>query len=104
MRRLVQNQVECLKCGDKPLSAHRHDFNTCQCGSISVDGGLEYTRRIGDTKNTRDMSLMMDESVINDMIKAVQWANETDRNEFGIALAVLRVLRDNNLLDIKKFK
>jgi hypothetical protein len=29
--------------------------------------------------------------------------NETGRNELGIALAVIRALRDHNLLDMKKF-
>lgn len=43
--KLTQNAARCLVCGDVVVSAHRHDFQTCQCGLLSVDGGLEYERR-----------------------------------------------------------
>lgn len=43
--KLVRNAAECIECGETVISAHRHDFQTCKCGSLSVDGGLDYTRR-----------------------------------------------------------
>jgi hypothetical protein len=41
------NAVKCLICGDIIQSRHRHDFVTCSCGNISVDGGNDYNRRVG---------------------------------------------------------
>jgi hypothetical protein len=29
-------------------SKSRHDFAQCSCHSIAVDGGLDYTRHVGD--------------------------------------------------------
>lgn len=47
-RRLIRNAARCLSCGDTLESKHRHDFRTCQCGRLSVDGGLDYARRLID--------------------------------------------------------
>lgn len=45
MRRILKNAVRCNRCGDIIESTHRHDFKTCSCGCVSVDGGLDYIRR-----------------------------------------------------------
>lgn len=45
-RTLLRNAAQCLECGDVIESTHRHDFRTCSCGNLSVDGGLSYTRRL----------------------------------------------------------
>lgn len=45
---IYQNQVKCLKCNDVIRSKNRHDFVTCSCGAISVDGGSWYLKRVGD--------------------------------------------------------
>ncbi len=39
------NAVRCLRCGDVIHSAHRHDYQTCLCGDVSVDGGQSYLKR-----------------------------------------------------------
>lgn len=40
------NAARCLDCGDLLYSQTRHDFKTCACGNLSVDGGSAYTRRL----------------------------------------------------------
>lgn len=40
------NQAKCLLCNDVITSSHRHDFVTCPCGKLSVDGGSHYSRRL----------------------------------------------------------
>jgi tRNA(Ile2) C34 agmatinyltransferase TiaS len=44
-RVLTRNAVCCDKCGEVIESLHRHDFKWCSCGSVAVDGGLDYTKR-----------------------------------------------------------
>ena len=44
-RRITKNAVKCKICGDKIESTYRHDFVTCSCGNVSVDGGHDYLRR-----------------------------------------------------------
>lgn len=39
------NAAKCLKCGDVIFSKHRHDYVSCSCGNVSVDGGFDYSKR-----------------------------------------------------------
>jgi hypothetical protein len=54
--KIIKNSAQCLKCKDIIESKHRHDYVTCKCGAISVDGGLDYVRRSGNWKNIKDLS------------------------------------------------
>lgn len=42
----MRNRAKCRLCGDIVESKHRHDFVTCGCGEISVDGGNDYHRAV----------------------------------------------------------
>lgn len=42
------NAIICKYCGDLLVSRHTHDFKMCKCGSVGVDGGDSYIRRIGE--------------------------------------------------------
>jgi hypothetical protein len=100
---IVQNQVRCHKCGDEPYSASGHDFKSCKCGNIAVDGGMNYLRRVGNGISDRsytDLSYEISDAAIADCKEAVKWAEETGRNELGTALAVIRALRKHGLLVI----
>jgi hypothetical protein len=35
---------KCLLCGDTVFSRARHDYRTCSCGQLAVDGGFDYTK------------------------------------------------------------
>ncbi len=39
------NRAKCLLCQEIITSRNRHDFTTCKCGSLSVDGGSWYLKR-----------------------------------------------------------
>jgi hypothetical protein len=51
---IIQNAVSCNCCGDFIVSKHRHDFVTCTCGAVSVDGGQAYLRRVGGVSRNDD--------------------------------------------------
>jgi basic membrane lipoprotein Med (substrate-binding protein (PBP1-ABC) superfamily) len=93
---IVQNAATCLSCGDYIFSRHRHDFVYCTCGSIAVDGGQEYLRRVGDPEVYVDMTWSIDDAIYKACAEAVQDAIDTDRNKYGIANAVMRKLREHN--------
>ena len=40
-----RNAARCLRCKDVIESTHRHDYKSCSCGNVCVDGGSEYSRR-----------------------------------------------------------
>jgi hypothetical protein len=94
---IIQNAVTCLGCGDFIVSKHRHDFVTCTCGAISVDGGQAYLRRVGSslTEGTyTDHSWELSDELYKACAEAVEEAIDTNRNKFGIANAVMRKLRE----------
>lgn len=49
MKTITKNAIKCLKCQQVIESKHTHDFKFCRCGSVFVDGGLDYVR-IGGKK------------------------------------------------------
>ena len=91
---ILSNQVECLVCGDKPYSSYRHDFKSCGCGAVAVDGGNSYLRRIGKPNNYHDISIVIPNETYHAMEAALIWAQETGRNPFGQICAVARAHRD----------
>ena len=93
---IVQNAAVCNQCDDFIVSKHRHDFVTCKCGAISVDGGQEYLRRVGKFEDATDMSWSIPDKVYEECASAVQAAIDTNRNKYGIANAVMRALRESN--------
>ena len=44
---IIANRAICLDCDEIVMSKSRNDFVKCSCGSIAVDGGLDYIRRVG---------------------------------------------------------
>ena len=94
---IISNQVECLKCGDRPFSRDRHDMSYCECGAIAVDGGQEYLRRVGDIGNCIDLSIIISDRDSSDIVEEMT-LNEDLVNNFGMLCLVMRELRDRNYL------
>ena len=90
---IVQNAAICKKCDDFIFSASPHDFVQCKCGAIFVDGGQEYLRRGGELADIIECSWSIEDHIYKACADAVKYAIDTNRNERGIANAVLRVLR-----------
>lgn len=51
------NKAQCRKCLNIIESKYRHDFVTCGCGAISVDGGLDYLKRSGEPSDIIELSI-----------------------------------------------
>ena len=56
MEKILSNKARCRKCGEVVESVEVHDFRTCKCGAISVDGGREYLERLGNAEDIEEMS------------------------------------------------
>lgn len=93
-RKILVNQIECLKCGDKPYSSHRHDFKYCKCESVAADGGMDYLRRSGDPDSYLELSIIVPDDLFKAMHKALTWCDENGRNNLGRICAIARKIRD----------
>lgn len=56
MKKVIKNRWKCLCCREILESNYAHDFITCSCGSLSIDGG-PYIPRV----------LFKDENMIEDL-------------------------------------
>lgn len=55
---LEQLIMKCLKCNDTIESKHVHDFVTCKCTNLSIDGGpFEGARVLSKSDKYVDISL-----------------------------------------------
>jgi hypothetical protein len=61
-----QNGVECLKCGDVLYSVYCHDFHTCKCGKVAVDGGRDYLKISGNVGEWRQITFDLVENKVKE--------------------------------------
>ena len=54
--KITRNAAKCKECGDVIESKSVHDWVSCGCGAIFVDGGREYLRRGGDLDAIEELS------------------------------------------------
>ncbi len=59
-KKIIKNQIKCLKCGDIIESKTVHDFKWCSCKAVAVDGGTDYLRRTGDLEAYEELSIFED--------------------------------------------
>ena len=103
---ILSNQVRCVKCNDKPYSANRHDFQTCKCGSISVDGGMAYLRRSGDLNQYEDISIEIPDEAAKAAMEAIQATRMFEHGtlvESTILSDTLQVLKEHNIEMVTEF-
>lgn len=56
-KRIIRNSARCLLCLDEIESVSRHDFKSCMCGAVAVDGGKAYLRRVFTNDAYEDTSI-----------------------------------------------
>ena len=106
MAKIARNSAKCLVCGDVIESKHRHDFVTCSCGNLSVDGGKDYLRRCHKDDRWEDKSEM--KNALKDLLdfRSVNVKSFAEKN--GIAASkmyyMLRNDADLGKIGIRRFK
>ena len=44
-KKVIVNKARCLICNQVLESTSSHDFKSCNCGNLQIDGGHDYIRR-----------------------------------------------------------
>ncbi len=99
---IVSNEIQCNTCGESIFSMHRHHFVECKCGGCAVDGGQAYLRRVGS--DYTEKSIKIDERALTPLVADVEASRKSGRNDLGVTLALLRSIRDNNLVETSQGK
>lgn len=107
MEKILVNKIKCKKCGDIIESRSIHDFVTCKCGAVSVDGGHNYIRRCGNLEDFEDLSEYAE--CISDVIKKFCEENSnaysiyegySGRNMFGRKCLGIVVKQGNSYMEM----
>ena len=53
---IISNKIKCKKWGDIIESKSTNDYKKCSCGTVAVDGGKDYLKRIGNEEDYEDIS------------------------------------------------
>lgn len=106
MVKIARNRAKCLVCGDVIESKYRHDYVTCSCGNLSVDGGKDYLKRSYKDDRWEDKSEM--KNALRDLldVRSINVKSFAEKN--GIASSnmyyMLRNDADLGKIGIRKFK
>ncbi len=55
---IISNKIKCKKCGNIIESKKTNDCKRYSCGSVAVDGGKDYLKRIGNEEDYEEMSIV----------------------------------------------
>ncbi|MED0737110.1 hypothetical protein [Aneurinibacillus thermoaerophilus] len=61
--KVIVNRIRCKICDDVISSKYTHDFKSCQCGAIFVDGGTEYQRMGWGADRKGEKNLTIDDYI-----------------------------------------
>ena len=99
---ILQNQIKCLYCEDVIYSASRHNFETCKCGKVSVDGGMDYLRRVGH--GFEEQSIIIPNEVYDKCMDVLDWCQENHRSDLTRLCSIFRTIQECGYDVTKMFK
>lgn len=94
---ILSNQVRCHKCGDTPFSTHGHDYASCKCGAIAVDGGMNYLRRVGAIHACDDLSIVFPDDACRAVVFIANKTMEGELDASSLASCILDNLKEYNI-------
>ena len=53
---IISNKIKCKKCGNIIESKSTNDYKRCSCGTVAIDGGKDYLKRIGNEEDYEELS------------------------------------------------
>lgn len=97
--KILSNSVKCNLCQDVIFSRYTHDYVTCECGNVSVDGGMDYLKRCCTIKDSyEDISIVWPTSLSEAITDVFKGATYTP---FGLTCLVARTIRDSGYKLVK---
>ena len=100
--KVIANMARCKLCKDEIWSKHVRDFVTCECGTVSIDGGIsEYSWKYGGD-NLENISIYSNEPYS----KLRHYILRGSRGKYGnepLKYITLAQMNDEHLLNTIKF-
>ena len=66
MEKILVNKIRCKRCGDAIESKDQHQFISCKCGAVAIDGGHYHLSRTGNQEDWEELSKVVDTTESSD--------------------------------------
>lgn len=76
---LEKSAILCPKCGTVVFSRATHDYNSCTCGDIAIDGGFDYCKIAFKTQNYIFLTLILPKSMTKKVLYD-DWNSRKDKH------------------------
>lgn len=77
-KNLTQLGIQCEDCGEVIFSRAHHDFLSCACGKISIDGGFDYCKVSGDSGTFKYVTITFKSDMTQEKLY-LDWAGHKDK-------------------------
>lgn len=57
-KEIISNKIKYKKCGNIIESKSTNDYNRCSYGTVAIDGGKDYLKRIDNEEDYEEMSIV----------------------------------------------
>lgn len=84
------NAVRCNKCNKTIFSWSVHQLSSCTCGSVLVDGGFDYLKRIGSNYTELNQEDIPIEVIREDFT----WGQNYTKEGIKLSEIITRLLKD----------
>lgn len=81
--RIIVPAVQCNICGDVVYSRTKHDYRSCSCGHVAVDGGFDYFKVVGNEDDFEITSVELCNVTVQDLYN--DWKD--NKSEYGLVQA-----------------
>jgi len=97
---LLRNKAMCDNCHEVIESKSRHDYISCSCGNLAVDGGLSYTKRNFGERGYTELSFYADEDDIVTIRNHFVWGSYGKNFDEPLHYILLKDLSNKHLIAI----
>lgn len=94
MKLLLKNSIKCNHCNDEIESKYRHDFVTCKCGKVSVDGGKDYGRILFTELSDYTDTSIVDNGSHELRRQYITWGNNYDKDMNRLPETIYNPIKD----------
>jgi hypothetical protein len=90
----LKNSIKCNHCNDEIESKYTHNFVTCKCGKVSVDGGLDYGRVLFTEISDFTDTSIQDDGKHETRRQYLKWGTNFDKDMKRLPETVYLLIKD----------
>lgn len=100
---IVYRSVKCLSCGDILVSRHRHDYSTCECESITIDGGFDYLKLDSESPDNISIFQVTELDPFETIRAHIEWGSRGEDGKGPLKFIKLKDMEVTHIENLKQY-